>query len=246
MFSSPNLALAALVDYDADLAGRWAKYLIEPMTGSGLTLGDFDGSLDDDDALADEEIPATVEALGKAIIAGCRWRLLTSRERSLCALRDGFVEHVDLRVQLGALSSAELMRMLRGNTDLSSEDLLDCFQWPDLRAPEHVERQAGFAAANSEVPRYLREIILDESEAGLSAEQRLHLLQWCTALAALPCGGLREPITLKINAEADPNDLPNVHTCTHEVFLPAYTSRALLQEKLLRAVEHRHDGFQIE
>lgn len=246
VFSSPNLALAALVDYDADLAGRWSKYLIEPMTGSGLTLGDFDGSLDDDDELADEEVPATVEALGKAIIAGCRWRLLTSRERSLCALREGFVEHVDLRVQLGALSSAELMRMLRGNTDLSSEDLLECFHWPDLRAPEHVEREAGFAAANSEVPRYLREMILDESDAGLSVEQRLHLLEWCTALTALPCGGLRDLITLKISAEADPNDFPIVHTCTHEVFLPAYTSRALFQEKLIRAVEHRHDGFQID
>eukprot|EP01052_Picozoa_sp_SAG31_P027361 SAG31_NODE_2556_length_5495_cov_27.724055_3_plen_231_part_00 len=230
MFSSPNLALAALADYDADLAGRWAQLLIEPITGSGLTIGDFDGSLDD------EEIPTTAEALGKAIIAGCRWRLLKSRECSLCALRDGFVEHVDLRVQLGALSSAELMRMLRGNTDLSREDLLKCFQWPDLRAPD----------SSKIISRYLQEIILDESEAGLSAEQRLHMLEWCTALPALPCDGLRDLIILKIHAEADPNELPNVHTCTREVYLPAYTSRALLQEKLLRAVEHRHDGFQIE
>ena len=70
--------------------------------------------------------------------------------------------------------------------------------------------------------------------------------EWCTALTALPCSGLREPITLKIFADADCNDLPNVATCTHQVYLPAYKNRERLREKLLKAVEHRHDGFQIE
>ena len=41
-------------------------------------------------------------------------------------------------------------------------------------------------------------------------------------------------------------DLPQVHTCTHEVHLPAYSSRETLRAKLLMAVEHRHDGFHIE
>ncbi len=51
---------------------------------------------------------------------------------------------------------------------------------------------------------------------------------------------------LRLYAEAGENDLPNVHTCTHEVHLPAYRSREQLREKLLKAVEHRHDGFHIE
>ena len=93
---------------------------------------------------------------------------------------------------------------------------------------------------------YLRMIIEDVSpETGLSSEQRLHLLEWATALTALPCGGLKEPILLRLDADADDNDLPNVHTCTHEVHLPAYSSREQLRQKLLKAVEHRHDGFQI-
>ena len=167
--------------------------------------------------------------------------------------------------------------MMRGNTELSAEELLACFQWPDTHASAHVEEQvryhernpvsiehleasmrayhltdrvhsqAGFAAISSTVPSYLREIILDESpESGLSTEQRLHLLELATALTALPCSGLKYLITLKLYAEADENDLPNVHTCTHEVHLPAYRSRGQLREKLLKAVEHRHDGFQIE
>lgn len=241
VFRNPQLALRALADYDADLARRWMQLLIEPH--AGLTLDMFDDSVDS--TKAEVEIPATTEELGLAIIAGCRQRLLGAREDSLRALRAGFVEHVDLRVQLGAFSSTELMHMLRGNTHLSVTDLLGCFQWPDSCAPEIVQ-QAGFAAVGSDVPQYLREIILDESAGGLDAQQRLHLLEWCTALTALPCNGLRELVKLKLYADADPDDLPCVHTCTHEIFLPAYVSRQQLQSKLLVAVAHRHDGFRMD
>ena len=47
-------------------------------------------------------------------------------------------------------------------------------------------------------------------------------------------------------AQADAGDLPLVHTCSHEVRLPAYPSREVLRAKLMQAVEHRHDGFNIE
>ena len=209
----------------------------------GLTLDLFDPEAEDD------ELDATTEAFGRAIIAGCRNRLLTCRAASLEALRKGFADHaltsIDLTVQLGALSSAELLLMLRGKTEVSSADLLECFEWPSTGSVAAV--QAGFEEVGSEVPRYLREMIEDESpETGLNALTRLHLLEWATALTALPCGGLKDPIKLKLWAEADDGDLPNVHTCTHEVHLPAYSSRELLQAKLLQAVEHRHDGFMIE
>ena len=94
------------------------------------------------------------------------------------------------------------------------------------------------------MPRFLRETIEDEApETGLSEAERMGVLEWATALTALPCGGLKEPITLRFWAAADAGDLPLVHTCSHEVHLPAYTSRELLRAKLLQAVAHRHDGF---
>jgi len=241
VFKDARCALAALSDFDPELAQRWTQLLAQPELAAGLTLDLFDPDGTDD------ELPAESAALERAVLAGCRHKLLTSREKSLHALRNGFTETVDLRLQLGALSSAELLRMLRGNTELSCEQLLQCFTWPDVGASATVEAQAGFAAVDSEVPRYLREIILDQSTAtGLSSLARLHLLEWCTALTALPCGGLKDPIILKLYEGADENDLPNVHTCTHEVHLPPYASRAQLRAKLLLAVEHRHDGFNIE
>ena len=97
------------------------------------------------------------------------------------------------------------------------------------------------------MPRYLREIILEDStDEALNPDQRLHLFEWCTALGALPCNGLKIPIMLRHWAHADEHDLPSVHTCTHEVHLPAYRSCEQLRQKILMAIEHRHDGFHIE
>ena len=244
VFQNPHAALGALADFDPTLAQQWAKLLSKPIEELELTLDMFD-----EDAICrdGEYLPATEEAIGGAIIAGCRSRLLTKRERSLQALRAGFTEHgdTDLRIHLGIFSSDELVRMLRGNTELSAADLSGCFEWPDQAAS--AAEAAGFETVGSEVPRFLREIIEDEQpETALSSEVRLHILEWATALTALPCGGLKDPILLRLYDQAGDNDLPNVHTCTHEVHLPAYSSRMQLKEKLLRAVEHRHDGFHIE
>ena len=244
VFRDAASALAALADFDPQLAYGWEQLLAQPERAAGLTFENFDPDADDDELPADE-LPAAVE---RAVLAGCRHKLLKTRERSLLALRAGFTESVDLRIQLGALSSSELLRMLRGNTELSSDELLGCFAWPDSQgASAATVAEAGFAAVDSDAPRFLREIIEDPSaETGLGSTERLHLLEWATALTALPCGGLKEPILLRHFEGANDDDLPNVHTCTHEIHLPSYTSREQLRRKLLKAVEHRHDGFNIE
>ena len=187
----------------------------------------------------------TADAFAVAIIAGCRHRLLTARESSLRALREGFVEHVDLRLQLGALGATDLLRMLRGNTELTAADLSSCFIWPN--APV-LAVEAGFAAVGSAVPQLLRDIVEDTKQpTALSPLQRLQLLEFCTALTALPCAGLKKRICLRLYADASKEALPCVHTCTHELHLPAYESRCVLRAKLLQAIEHhRQDGFLID
>ena len=64
-----------------------------------------------------------------------------------------------------------------------------------------------------------------------------HALRWLISPTLPP---------LRFWAQADAGDLPLVHTCSHEVRLPAYPSREVLRAKLMQAVEHRHDGFNIE
>ena len=55
-------------------------------------------------------------------------------------------------------------------------------------------------------------------------------------MAALPCGGLKQPIELRLWIDRGDEDLPNVHTCTHEIHLPAYSSAEVCGQQLRYAM----------
>lgn len=94
-----------------------------------------------------------------------------------------------------------------------------------------------------QVPAYFEALLRDEAAFG--EKQRLALFRWCTALIALPAGGLRETkISLRLyGPEVDDSTLPETHTCTRELHLPNYSCTAVLQAKLLLALQHTADGF---
>ena len=60
----------------------------------------------------------------------------------------------------------------------------------------------------------------------------------------LPMDGLRPPLML---TSADGNDsvLPRAHTCFNQLVLPEYSSMAILEERLLFALNNSNDGFHI-
>ena len=245
VFRSADRALAVLRDFDPKLASTWANLLANPC--AGLSLDNFVQRGEGDDELPDEELPTTAESFEYAIIAGCRQRLYTCREEALKSLRSGFtsVDQVDFTVQLGAFTSEQLAFMMRGKLELSQQDLIDCFQLPD--APSREAEDAGFDEVGSQVPKFFRAILEDSSPTtGLNGTQRLEILEWATALTALPCSGLKDKIKLKFYEAEEGFPLPMNHTCTHEVHICDYPSREMLQAKLLQAVEHRGDGFLIE
>ena len=68
---------------------------------------------------------------------------------------------------------------------------------------------------------------------------------YVSALNALPVGGLKKRVALieaPATASADAA-YPNPHTCSHELELPAYSSRAVLRARLFRALdEFGQDG----
>ena len=75
---------------------------------------------------------------------------------------------------------------------------------------------------------------------------RFRFLQWATALRALPPGGLQEHndrITLKC-VQGDDTWLPVAHTCSRVLDLPDYSSREVLEQNLLFAMQQT-DGFHV-
>ena len=119
-------------------------------------------------------------------------------------------------MQLAALGSAEeLALLLQGKQTLSTSELLECFVLPS--ASEEETSQAGFAAAGSKVPEHFASLLQDETV--FDEPRRVALLRWCTALHALPIGGLKDDrVRIKLyGAEPDDSTLPETHTCTREV-----------------------------
>ena len=125
---------------------------------------------------------------------------------------------------------------------LSAAELLDCFVLPSTSEAEALA--AGFSVVESSVPNYFEALLRDDS--CLDEARRLQLLTWCTALTALPVGGLREnKIRLRLyGPDEDDVTLPETHTCTRELHLPNYSSADTLGKKLLLALDHAADGFQ--
>ena len=155
------------------LAKQWECLLDDTSSVDAykLTLSNFD------DSLPDEAV--TAANLSRAIVAGCRRRLLVDRSPALHALRKGFTQFVDLSLQLAALSCDDMLRMMQGKVHISSTDLIDCFSWPDASAEAAAE--ADFPSG-SRVHEYLRALLLDEAAIDVSAARRT---QTCNGVGEL-------------------------------------------------------------
>jgi E3 ubiquitin-protein ligase TRIP12 len=86
----------------------------------------------------------------------------------------------------------------------------------------------------------------------LDGSQRQQFLLFLTGMRfASPLGlrGLTPPLTIACAVPAGPGVdevLPSVMTCTHYFKLPEYSSREVLKERLLTAIEKGCSGFAFE
>ena len=226
-------ALAALRGFDAPLATSWSSLLrldSGALDALQLTRENFG---EDDPARVDEQV--TKPTLRGVLLAACARRLCGARRPALGAMRRGFMMHEDLTLQLGCLPPGALRALLQGKVVLSEIDLLSCFDPPFASAT--AAAAAGFEP-DSPVPSYFEQLLRDKGLGGLTAEQRLQLLSFCTGLGALPPGGLRDDkIKLRpLHAGGDEHKV-EARTCSRELLLPAYSSAARLREMLLRTLD---------
>ncbi|CDJ49815.1 hypothetical protein EBH_0028800 [Eimeria brunetti] len=74
-------------------------------------------------------------------------------------------------------------------------------------------------------------------------------LQFVTGTSRVPIGGfknligMRGPQKFSIQKAYGEDRLPSAHTCFNQLDLPAYSSKAVLREKLLLAITEGREGF---
>ncbi len=112
---------------------------------------------------------------------------------------------------------------------------------------------AGGFSSSSPVYLWLQEVLYE-----LDAVSLARFLAFVTGCATLPVDGLKPPLMLTRHADdsssvnSDNNDnnedsknlyLPVAHTCFNQIVLPEYSSKEILSERLLYALNNATDGF---
>ena len=74
-----------------------------------------------------------------------------------------------------------------------------------------------------------------------SADRRARILAYTTGTATVPAGGfeaLQPCFKIVMNSNKSDMHIPEAHTCANQMVLPNYSSKAVLEAKLLQACEH--------
>ncbi len=160
-----------------------------------------------------------------AYVRGQVQQLVESRRAALECIREGF-----------QVCGEALNRLVRTLT------------WRDVRVlltgPEHLEpgmvlERLQFLefAADSSVPEWVRETVRT-----MTTDQLKKLLLFTTHQPSLPLQLVPDPIKVCPSA-APTTSLPTAASCFWKLEIPAYSSRAELAEKLLRALDWSDGSF---
>lgn len=150
------------------------------------------------------------------------------------AFVNGFSQILDIET-LNFFTSNEINRIICG----------DGFNLTKKILQDNVRIGYGFGP-NSEQINFLFDIILE-----MDHNERNLFFQFITGSSRLPVGGLaaiHPPLTIARRVTDNPlitddDPLPTVLTCTHYFKLPAYSTKAIMKEKLMKAVMEGRENF---
>lgn len=156
--------------------------------------------------------------------------LVDSRKNQLLAIKAGFTEAMNALSEeaspfLSLLSHADWRVLLCGETAVNGSQIVSCLKFQ------------GFPA-KSNVPQWLKEIILSSSDDHLR-----QFLVFATGSPSIPTtfsstmlSSSRIEITVRCQSRS--NALPIAHTCFFQLDIPDYRSKEILQSKLIYAIQN--------
>jgi E3 ubiquitin-protein ligase HUWE1 len=157
-------------------------------------------------------------------------RMTKDIQRQIDAFRSGFFEIIP-QDAIAIFTEQEMELLTCGLPDIDLDD---------MRA--HTEYR-GYTVQHPVVQWFWQVV------CAMDREERALLLQFVTGTSRVPIHGFAQlqgmhgPQRFALQAApADDDRLPAAHTCFNQLDLPAYSSRAVLREKLLYAIRHG-EGF---
>ncbi|CAA9999619.1 unnamed protein product [Nesidiocoris tenuis] len=158
------------------------------------------------------------------------YRMYVSQQKALEAIRQGVFDVLPTG-SLDSLTAEDLRLLLNGVGDINVSVLISYTSFND-ESGESSERLLKFK-------RWLWAIV-----EKMSHIERMDLVYFWTGSPALPASeeGFQPMPSVTIRP-ADDSHLPTANTCISRLYIPLYSSRAVLKHKLLLAIKTKNFGF---
>ncbi|KAF2348185.1 HECT domain [Trinorchestia longiramus] len=158
------------------------------------------------------------------------YRMLHSQSKALQSMREGVLDVIPA-VTLEGLTPEDLRLLLNGVGDINVTTLI----WYTTFNDESAE-------SNERLNRFKRWLwtIVEK----MSTQEKQDLVYFWTGSPALPASeeGF-QPLPSVTIRPADDSHLPTANTCISRLYIPLYSSRSILNTKLLLAIKTKNFGF---
>lgn len=158
------------------------------------------------------------------------YRMVKSQEKALQSVRDGVFDVIP-GGSLDSLTAEDLRLLLNGVGDINVATLISYTSFNDESA-ESNDRLNKFK-------RWLWSIV-----EKMTNQEKQDLVYFWTGSPALPASeeGFQPMPSVTIRP-ADDSHLPTANTCISRLYIPLYSTRAILRSKLLLAIKTKNFGF---
>jgi E3 ubiquitin-protein ligase HUWE1 len=180
-----------------------------------------------------EDIDVTDANKAEYVQLVARHRLTSTIQAQTDAFLKGFHELVPKRL-VTIFNQDELELLLCGTPEIDIDDL------------EANTVYNGYSAKDKVIVWFWRTL------RAFTQEERARFIQFTTGTSQVPADGFKALVGMRgpqkfqvTRAHGNVNALPQAHTCFNQLDLPAYTSEAMLREKLSLAIFEGGEGFQL-
>ncbi|KER30873.1 hypothetical protein T265_02799 [Opisthorchis viverrini] len=175
------------------------------------------------------------------------FKMLESVREPLEQLRQGVFDVLP-RNALDGLTAEDLRLLLNGAGDIDTEILASYTTFHDETGSGSTAA-LGKAIENGSSLSHLDKVArlkrwFWSTVRSMDSKQRQNLLYFWTSSPALPASSQGfQPMPSITIRPADDHHLPSANTCISRLYLPLYSSKHILKEKLLQAIETKSFGF---
>jgi len=174
------------------------------------------------------EIQVTIDNLAEYLKLVVEWTLVRGIKPMTSKFKEGFNEVFPVR-DLHTFTPEELVKLF-GDED---ED------WSFGTISEHLKADHGYSLSSASIVSFL------EIVSSFDSDMRRKALSFFTGASRLPIGGWGglNPVLTIVRKDGKDEVLPSVMTCANFIKLPDYSSKEVMEERLVKAIEEGAGSF---